>query len=173
MNSQKRRSPYTKRSRRTAASGKKRKKAAPVVAKKEAATAIVPVKNKTDLRAASAFMKNLPSILTKSPEEMRTSINTVREWSTQMRGTMAEMEQTLSTLTNLIGMYERWSKSSQKRAMLRAAEQGSGDTGERSALSFIKSLNNVDFRQIISLLNSPLVQALLEMDEIATSSEEA
>ena len=102
---------------------------------------------------------------------MRSSINTVREWSSQMRGTMAELEQTLSTLTNLISMYERWVENNRKRATLREAKQESGTTIDRSPLSFIKSLNHIDFRQVISLLNSPLVQALLEMDETASSEE--
>ncbi len=173
MSSQKRRIPSAKGPKRPATASKKRKKTTPTTAKKETTNSILPLKNKMDIKAASSLMKNLPSLLSKSPDEMRTSINTVRQWSSQMRGTMAEMEQTLGTLTNLIGMYERWSTSSQKRAALRAAEQGNGATDEKSSLSFIKSLNNIDFRQIISLLNSPLVQALLEMDEIASSAEEA
>jgi hypothetical protein len=172
MSTKKRRSPYAKRPKPTTPTSKKRKKAVPVAAKKETG-AIVPVKNKAEERAASSFMKYLPSLLTKSPDEMRTSINTVREWSSQVRGTMSQMEQTLSTLTSLIGMYERWTENSQKRATVRAAEQGGANAVERSPFSFIKSLNTIDFRQIISLLNSPLVQALLEMDEIASSSEEA
>lgn len=173
MSSQKRRKPNTKVPKRSPTVSKKRKKPAPSTVKKETATSIIPLKNKMDIQSASSLMKNLPSLLNKSPDEMRTSINTVREWSSQIRGTMAEMEQTLSTLTSLISMYERWSTSSQKRATLRAAKQGDEATGEKLPFAFIKSLNNIDFRQIISLLNSPLVQALLEMDEIASSAEEA
>lgn len=180
MNRQKRRSPYAKGPKRAATAGKKVKKAATASAKKETAQAVpakiaakIPATSKADFKAASSLMKSLPSLLTKSPDEMRTSINTVRDWSSQMRGTMAEMEQTLGTLTNLIGMYERFTESSRQRALVQAAEQGTPASADRSPLAFVKSLNNIDFRQIISLLNSPLVQALLEMDEIASSSEEA
>jgi hypothetical protein len=170
MNSQKRRNPYTKRKTRTiGTASKKQKKPAASESKKE--TALVPVKSQADIRAASSLLKKLPSMLNKSPDEMRTSINTVREWSSQMRGTMAQLEQTLSTLNNLIGMYERWSEKSHHRTAVRAAESGGQATQDKSPLAFVRSLNNIDFRQILSLLNSPLVQALLEMDEIATSEE--
>ncbi|MBN6188586.1 hypothetical protein JQN58_17170 [Aneurinibacillus sp. BA2021] len=174
MNSQKRRSPYVKGPKRAAAAGKKTKKSAPASVKKEAVQAVpakvpakTPAKNIADFKAASSLVKNIPSLLTKSPDEMRTSINNVREWSSQMRGTMAEMEQTLGTLTSLIGMYERFANNRQ-----RAGAQEAQADGDRSPLAFLKSLNNIDFRQILSLLNSPLVQALLEMNEITSSSSE-
>ncbi|WP_152667785.1 hypothetical protein [Aneurinibacillus tyrosinisolvens] len=161
MNTQRRRGPQAKR----------RKVKRPASTAPRERTAALPAVKTPNLPASkSSFLKGLPSLLTKSPTEMKASIRTVRQWSSQMRGTMAEMEQTLDTLTNLLGMYDRWNESSKTRSTLRAAAK---TTGEKSSipLSFMKTLNTVDFRQIISLLNSPLVQALLEMDESAASDE--
>lgn len=148
----------------------KRKPAAAQTRNEPKATELVPAATPEPARTTpSALMKNLPDLLPKSPDEMRVSINNVREWSSQMRSTMLQVEQTLGTLHGLVGMYERWNSGNEAR---QAAQIASGQPVDRSPLSFVRSLRNVDFSQILSLLNSPLVQALLELDDL-TAEEEA
>lgn len=120
------------------------------------------------LSESSLSKKKIGDFIFKTnPNELRSSIGSVRDWSTQMRGTMIQMEQTLDTLTNLIGMYERWQtggKGSKRFHM-------GGGKEKDSSLSFVKMLNSIDFQQIISLLNSPLVQALLEFNDSDENKE--
>jgi hypothetical protein len=108
------------------------------------------------------WMKNFPALLSRSPKEMRASLKTVRDWSSQMRGTMNQMENTLDTLHNLIGMYERWTAS--QAAKTAAVQKTGGERTEKVPLSLIKTFNNIDFRQIINVLNSPLIQAFMELN---------
>ncbi|WCK56070.1 hypothetical protein PP175_09235 [Aneurinibacillus sp. Ricciae_BoGa-3] len=108
------------------------------------------------------WMKNFPAILSKSPKEMRASLKTVRDWSSQMRGTMSQMENTLDTLHNLIGMYERW--TARQAANTTEVQRTAGGKTEKVPLSLIKTFNSIDFRQIINVLNSPLLQAFMELN---------
>jgi len=94
-----------------------------------------------------------------NPKELRNSIHSIREWSAQMRGTMIQMEQTMDTLTNLIGMYERW-QGSRKTKTLTA-----NGVLDKNGQSFLKMLKSIDFQQILNILNSPLLQALLELND--------
>lgn len=148
-----------KRKPKTVQARKETRESAPVPAATPVPPRIVP----------SALMKNLPDLLPKSPSEMRSSINNVREWSSQMRTTMLQVEQTLSTLHGLVSMYERWNAGNEAR---QAARIASGESIDRTPISFIRSLRNVDFSQMFALLNSPLVQALLELDDLTADEEE-
>ncbi|WP_027417478.1 hypothetical protein [Aneurinibacillus terranovensis] len=120
---------------------------------------------KKDAAAMPDWLKNLPQLWTKSPKEIRKSIVNVQEWSSQMRSTMAEMETTLNTLNNMFGMYERWSANQAKNKT----------SGDKTPLSLSKMLNSIDFRQILTVLNSPLVQAFMELsgEQAGEHSEEA
>lgn len=138
-----------------------------LISKEKSDTTTTPTKENKSVPAiipeGKLTKKNIGDFLFKTnPKELRSSIHSVREWSSQMRGTMIQMEQTLDTLTNLIGMYERWQGGGKSK---RLPGGGAKVKEKDDGLSFAKMLNTIDFQQIITILNSPLLQALMEFND--------
>lgn len=148
-------------------SGKRKTLRNNLVSKQRAVTATGQTKEKKSTPTteivpddSTALKKNIGDLIFKAnPKELRSSINSIRGWSSQMRGTMVQMEQTMDTLTNLIGMYERWQGNGKGK---RLTESG---TLDKSDLSFMKMVQSIDFQQILTILNSPLLQALMELND--------
>jgi hypothetical protein len=147
-------------------SGKRKTLRNNLVSKERAVAATGPKREKKStptpeiIPDSKAVKKNIGDIIFKAnPTELRNSIHSIRDWSSQMRGTMVQMEQTMDTLTNLIGMYERWQGNGKGKRLL------ANNSLDKNGLSFMKMIQSIDFQQILTILNSPLLQALMELND--------
>ena len=147
-------------------SGKRKTLRNNLVSKERAVAATGPTREKKSTQTpeiisdSKALKKNIGDLIFKAnPKELRTSIHSIRDWSSSMRGTMIQMEQTMDTLTNLIGMYERWQGNGKGKRL------STNGTLDKNGQSFMKMIQSIDFQQIITILNSPLLQALMELND--------
>jgi prophage DNA circulation protein len=81
-------------------------------------------------------------------KSMKDSLVKVREQFKGIREQLHQMESAMETLYNVMDAMERF---------------GSGaGTKVKNQGNLLKSFNNIDFKQVMNLLQSPLVQALIE-----------
>lgn len=79
---------------------------------------------------------------------MKHSLVKAREQVRSVREQLQQMENTIETLFNVMDAVERFGTSGKK--------------GTGSQTNLLKSFQNIDFKQVMNFLQSPLVQALVE-----------
>lgn len=79
---------------------------------------------------------------------MKHSLIKAKEQVRSVREQLQQMENTMETLFNVMDAVERFGTSGKK--------------GTGSQTNLLKSFQNIDFKQVMNFLQSPLIQALVE-----------
>lgn len=79
---------------------------------------------------------------------MKHSLVKAREQVRSVREQLQQMEHTIETLFNVMDAVERFGASGKK--------------GPGSQTNLLKTFQNIDFKQVMNFLQSPLIQALVE-----------
>jgi hypothetical protein len=106
---------------------------------------------------------NLALLATPKQEtkNMRTSMLKMREQVKGVREQLVQMEATLDKLLDLSEVMDRLGKSGKK-----------GKGKDSNSLNLVQTLQHMDFKQVMNLLQSPLVQAIIEtMTEESTEKK--
>ena len=87
----------------------------------------------------------------KEAKSMKISLLKIKDQVHSFREQMEQVESTMGTLVQMLDAMERFGGLSKV-----------GGTVGKNQANLLSSLNQIDFKQVMNLLQSPLVQALLE-----------
>jgi|GEM_PF-4542350 len=100
-----------------------------------------------------AARKPKPAVEIITPKQetknMKISLQKIKDQFREAREQLQQIESTMDTLYNVLDTMERFGK------------QKIGQ-GNKTQSNLLKSFQNIDFKQVMNLLQSPLVQALIE-----------